>query len=112
MPDSSRHPIAHNRGRTGSQGSASTSGSGENRGFAFMDDDRQREIAAEGGRGAHRSGDAHASGSEEARDAGRKNGQGSSINGESGNRSDQVSSGGGDRSGQAGRGGSADDSEE
>lgn len=42
------------------------------RGFAGMDSERQREIAAEGGRAAHASGNAHQFTSEEARAAGAK----------------------------------------
>jgi len=42
------------------------------RGFASMDPDKQRNIAAEGGRAAHRSGHAHEFDSREARAAGRK----------------------------------------
>lgn len=48
------------------------------RGFAAMDPKRQREIAREGGRAAHQSGNAHEFTSEEARIAGRKGGQASS----------------------------------
>lgn len=46
-----------------------------NRGFASMDEQKQREIAAKGGREAHRQGKAHEFTSEEAREAGRKGGQ-------------------------------------
>jgi uncharacterized protein len=46
-----------------------------NRGFAAMDPDKQKEIASEGGRAAHRQGVAHEWSSEEARAAGRKGGQ-------------------------------------
>jgi general stress protein YciG len=46
-----------------------------NRGFAAMDDDKQREIAAEGGRTAHDKGTAHEFDSQEAREAGRKGGE-------------------------------------
>src|SRR4051812_46922210 len=42
-----------------------------NRGFASMDPQQQREIASEGGRAAHASGNAHEFTSEEAREAGR-----------------------------------------
>ena len=42
------------------------------RGFAAMDPSRQREIAAQGGRAAHESGNAHQFTSEEARAAGKK----------------------------------------
>jgi general stress protein YciG len=45
------------------------------RGFASMDPARQRMIASEGGRAAHRQGVAHEWNSEEARSAGRKGGQ-------------------------------------
>jgi uncharacterized protein len=45
------------------------------RGFASMDEDRQREIASMGGKAAHEKGTAHEFDSEEAREAGRKGGQ-------------------------------------
>lgn len=48
-----------------------------NRGFASMDEDRQREIASQGGKAAHEKGTAHEFSSEEARAAGRKGGQAS-----------------------------------
>ncbi len=44
------------------------------RGFAGMDEERQREIASKGGKAAHESGNAHEFTSEEAREAGRKGG--------------------------------------
>lgn len=47
----------------------------EARGFAAMDPERQRQIASNGGRAAHRSGNAHEFDSAEAREAGRKGGQ-------------------------------------
>ncbi|KAF1018405.1 MAG: hypothetical protein GAK30_03688 [Paracidovorax wautersii] len=43
-----------------------------NRGFAGMDAEKQREIAAKGGRASHESGNAHEFTSEEARRAGAK----------------------------------------
>ncbi|MET0382867.1 MAG: KGG domain-containing protein [Burkholderiaceae bacterium] len=46
--------------------------SGGGRGFAGMDRERQREIASQGGRAAHASGNAHQFTSEEARAAGSK----------------------------------------
>jgi len=46
-----------------------------NRGFASMDDDKQREIASEGGHAAHEKGTAHEFDSQEAREAGRKGGE-------------------------------------
>jgi general stress protein YciG len=45
------------------------------RGFASMDDEKQREIASEGGRAAHQKGTAHEFDSREAREAGRKGGE-------------------------------------
>ena len=50
------------------------------RGFASMDEERQREIASEGGRAAHASGHAHQFTSEEARRAGQKGGEAVSSN--------------------------------
>lgn len=50
------------------------------RGFAGMDEARQREIASQGGRAAHESGHAHEFSSEEAREAGRKGGESVSQN--------------------------------
>jgi general stress protein YciG len=41
----------------------------EDRGFASMDRDKQREIASKGGKAAHRKGSAHEWSSEEAREA-------------------------------------------
>ncbi len=79
-----------------------------NRGFASMDPQRQREIAAEGGRAAHASGNAHEFTSEEARRAGalshKNDGNRQSAsggNGRSGNRGDS----------QAGNGQSASNSQ-
>ena len=46
-----------------------------NRGFAAMDREKQRRIASEGGRAAHRQGVAHEWSRDEAREAGRKGGQ-------------------------------------
>jgi uncharacterized protein len=49
----------------------------EDRGFASMDRNIQREIASKGGRAAHSKGTAHEWTSEEAREAGRKGGMAS-----------------------------------
>jgi uncharacterized protein len=49
----------------------------EDRGFASMDENKQREIASKGGRAAHSKGTAHEWTSEEAREAGRKGGMAS-----------------------------------
>ena len=45
------------------------------RGFASMDEQKQREIASKGGKAAHRKGTAHEWSSEDAREAGRKGGK-------------------------------------
>lgn len=66
-----------------SRGSESSDGSREessgrktsNRGFAAMDPEKQKRIASEGGRAAHRQGVAHEWSRDEAREAGRKGGQ-------------------------------------
>ncbi len=55
--------------------SGNQQGKGGGRGFAGMDESKQREIASEGGRAAHESGHAHEFSSEEAREAGRKGGE-------------------------------------
>jgi len=47
----------------------------ERRGFASMSNEKQRQIASEGGRAAHEKGTAHEFSSAEAREAGRKGGQ-------------------------------------
>lgn len=68
---------SENRGRfenTGNDGNSSDRRT-SNRGFAAMDPEKQRSIASEGGRAAHRQGVAHEWSSDEAREAGRKGGQ-------------------------------------
>jgi hypothetical protein len=87
---------------------APTKNSGtSNRGFASMDETRQREIASEGGRAAHASGNAHEFNSEEARRAGQKGGQAVSENREHmaaiGRRGGESSHGGQSRSSSAQR---------
>lgn len=52
----------------------------EKRGFASMDQEKQREIASKGGKAAHESGRAHEFTPEEAREAGRKGGKAVSQN--------------------------------
>jgi general stress protein YciG len=66
------------RGESGVE-TRSTSGAGRKtpRGFAAMDPQAQRAIAAKGGRAAHQKGTAHEFTSEEARIAGRKGGEAS-----------------------------------
>ncbi|TWI66538.1 stress-induced acidophilic repeat protein [Pseudoduganella lurida] len=79
------------------------SGDTSNRGFASMDPQRQREIASEGGRAAHASGNAHEFTSEEARRAG------SMSHKNDGNRQSgaQGSGGAGGQGNQANQGGTA-----
>jgi hypothetical protein len=75
------------------------SGDTSNRGFASMDPQKQREIASEGGKAAHASGNAHEFTSEEARRAGsmsHKNDGGSQQN---------QGGGGSQQSGNSTRGG-------
>jgi general stress protein YciG len=61
------------------QGSDQTNRSGQrgtsNRGFASMDKEKQKQIASEGGRAAHASGNAHEFTPDEARAAGKKGGE-------------------------------------
>ncbi len=67
-----------NEESTGNGRGDAENGSGRrisNRGFAAMDPEKQKEIASEGGRAAHRQGVAHEWSSDEAREAGRKGGQ-------------------------------------
>jgi general stress protein YciG len=57
--------------------SKSSNGQTSKRGFASMDETKQREIASKGGKAAHAKGTAHEFDSEEARVAGRKGGEAS-----------------------------------
>jgi len=47
----------------------------DRRGFASMDEDKQKEIASKGGKAAHEKGTAHEFTPDEAREAGRKGGE-------------------------------------
>ena len=81
------------------------------RGFASMDDEKQREIASKGGKAAHDKGTAHEFDSKEAQEAGRKGGEAVSKDrehmAEIGRKGGEASHGGSsDReSGQSQRGG-------
>ena len=80
------------------------------RGFAAMDEERQREIAAKGGRAAHEQGTAHEFTSQEAREAGRKGGPASEGGGQGGGQGAgqggcQGGGQGGSRGNQGGQGG-------
>ncbi|BFO56145.1 stress-induced protein [Acidovorax sacchari] len=96
--------MASNQGNQGNN--QGNQGGGSGRGFAGMDPDRQREIAAEGRRAAHASGNAHEFDSEEARRAG------SMSHGGSGNNNQQNSSGGSQNSGSQNSGGTRGGSSE
>ena len=87
--------------QSGSQGS---SGDTSNRGFASMDPERQREIAAEGGRAAHEKGTAHEFTSEEARRAGSMSHK-NDGNQQSGSGGGQGGGQGGNQGGKGGQGG-------
>lgn len=52
----------------------------QNRGFASMPAEKQRQIASQGGRAAHEKGTAHEFSSKEAKEAGRKGGMAVSQN--------------------------------
>ena len=77
-------------GGSGSEGTESRVSRKTPRGFAAMNPEAQRAIAAKGGRAAHQKGTAHEFTSEEARIAGRKGGEAS--------RGGRRSSGGGNNS--------------
>lgn len=68
-----------------------------NRGFASMDPERQREIASQGGKAAHESGNAHEFNSEEARAAGKRShsGQGGGARSSGARRISEASEEGG-----------------
>jgi len=86
----------------GNQGGGNKqSGDTSNRGFASMDPQKQREIASEGGKAAHASGNAHEFTSEEARRAGSMShgGGGGGSQQSGGQGGNQGSSGGGTRGG-------------
>lgn len=74
--ETERTEISDGRGESSERGSESSDRKGNsNRGFAAMDREKQRRIASEGGRAAHRQGVAHEWSKDEAREAGRKGGQ-------------------------------------
>jgi hypothetical protein len=75
------------------------------RGFASMDPNQQRAIASEGGRAAHRSGNAHEFTSEEARKAGSMSHKNSTRQKSAGNQGSESS---GNQSGSSMHGGSSE----
>jgi general stress protein YciG len=81
------------------------------RGFASMDEDKQREIASLGGKAAHEKGTAHEFDSEEAREAGRKGGKAAHEKGTAHEFDSEEAREAGRKGGEArGRGSSHDDS--
>lgn len=93
-----------NTGTKSSSGGSKTDTS--NRGFASMDPAQQREIAAEGGRAAHASGNAHEFTSEEAKKAGSKSHDNDSAKASSGSKDSHSGSGSGSASRSGGTKGS------
>jgi general stress protein YciG len=99
--------MASNKQGGGNKGSKQ-SGDNSNRGFASMDPQRQREIASEGGKAAHASGNAHEFNSEEARRAGsmsHKNDGNSQSQGQGGGQQGGSQQSGSQQSGGGVRGG-------
>jgi uncharacterized protein len=80
-------------------------GQGSNRGFASMDDDKQREIASKGGKAAHESGNAHEFSSEEAAEAGSKGGKAAHASGNAHEFDSREAAEAGRKGGQASGGG-------
>src|SRR6188472_4430675 len=67
--------MSRDYGANDQQEVSNSNGRRSNRGFAAMSPERQKQIASEGGRAAHKLGVAHEWNSDEARKAGRKGGQ-------------------------------------
>lgn len=95
--------------------SGNSKGNTSNRGFASMDEQKQREIASKGGQEAHKQGTAHEFTSEEAREAGRKGGEAVSKDrehmAEIGRKGGAASHGGGRQSNSEGDNGRSDSNE-
>lgn len=92
--------------KQGEQSGSKQSGNTSKRGFASMDPELQRQIAAEGGRAAHQKGTAHEFTSEEARRAGAM-----SHKNDPGRSSQSASSGSSARGSGGSKGGAADEEE-
>jgi len=75
------------------------------RGFAAMDQAKQREIASKGGKAAHESGRAHEFTPEEAREAGRKGGEAAHESGRAHEFTPEEAREAGRKGGEASRGG-------
>src|ERR687886_245411 len=81
------------------------------RGFASMDEEKQREIASKGGKAAHQKGTAHEFTSEEARAAGRKGGQAAHSRGTAHKFTSEEAREAGRKGGRSARGLEAEESE-
>src|SRR5579871_241723 len=79
-----------------------------NRGFASMDEEKQREIASKGGKAAHQKGTAHEFTAEEAREAGRKGGMAAHGRGTAHKFTPEEAREAGRKGGRAARSGNAD----
>lgn len=93
-----RHIMISDRGRNGNDRG---DGSESKRGFASMDEAKQREIASKGGKAAHEKGTAHEFTSEEARAAGRKGGEARGRGSSGGGGSSSTRGGTGAQAGKA-----------
>ncbi|HSI94544.1 MAG: KGG domain-containing protein [Methylophilaceae bacterium] len=78
---------------------------GSNRGFAAMDEDKQREIASKGGKAAHEKGTAHEFSSQQAAEAGSKGGKAAHAKGTAHEFSSQEAAAAGRKGGQSSHGG-------
>ena len=83
------------------QSNSNSGGNTSNRGFASMDQDKQREIAAQGGRASHEQGTGHEFNSQEAREAGSKGGQAAHASGNAHEFSSEEAREAGRKGGQA-----------
>lgn len=78
---------------------------GSNRGFAAMDEGKQREIASKGGKAAHEKGTAHEFSSQQAAEAGSKGGKAAHAKGTAHEFSSQEAAAAGRKGGQSSHGG-------
>ncbi len=78
---------------------------GSNRGFAAMDQDKQREIASKGGKAAHEKGTAHEFSSQQAAEAGSKGGKAAHAKGTAHEFSSQEAAAAGRKGGLSSHGG-------
>lgn len=78
---------------------------GSNRGFAAMDQDKQRKIASKGGKAAHEKGTAHEFSSQQAAEAGSKGGKAAHAKGTAHEFSSQEAAAAGRKGGLSSHGG-------